>query len=77
MSLTIKIKSMQLMGVTTQGHHKTINLLRPRLMGTKIYKGQRQPYFNFIVLLGSRWKFQDIMKNIIIFTALRKSKHIL
>ena len=43
---------MQLMGVTTQGHHKTINLLRPRLMGTKIYKGQRQTYFNFIVLLA-------------------------
>lgn len=47
-----KLKRMQLMGVTTQGHHKTINLLRPRLMGKKIYKGQRKIYFNFIVLLG-------------------------
>ena len=44
---------MQLMGVTTQGHHKAANLLRPRLMGTKIYKGQGQTYFNFIVLLGA------------------------
>ena len=42
------------MKVTTQGHHKTINLLTPRLMGTEIDKGQRQTYFNFIVLLGSR-----------------------
>ena len=68
---------MQLMEVTTQGHHKTINLLRPRLMGTKIYKGQRQTHFNFIVLLGSGWTFQDIMKNIISFIALREPKHIL
>ena len=44
---------MQLMGVTTQGHHKIINLLTLRLMGTNIYKGQRQTYFNFIVLLGA------------------------
>jgi len=40
------------MEVTTQGHHKTINLLRSRLMGANIYKGQRKTYFNFIVLLA-------------------------
>ena len=72
-----KLKSMQLMGMTTQGHHKTINLLRPRLMGTNLYKGKRQTYFNFIVLLGASWASQDIMKIIINFIALRKPKHIL
>ena len=49
----IKLKSMQIMGVTTQGHHKTINLLKQGLMGKEIYKGQRQTYFKFIVLLGA------------------------
>ena len=68
---------MQLMEATTQGHHKTINILRPRLMGAKIYKGQRQTYFNFIVLLGASWTSQDIMKSKINFIALRKPKNIL
>ena len=49
----IKLKSMQLIGMTTQGHHKTINLLRQGVMGKEMYKGQRQTYFNFIVLLGA------------------------
>ena len=49
----IKLKSTQLMGVATQGHHKTINLLRQGVMGKEIYKGQRQTYFNFIVSLGA------------------------
>ena len=49
----IKLKSMQLMGVTTEGHHKTNNLLRQGLMGKEIYKGQRKTYFNLIVLLGA------------------------
>lgn len=49
----IKLKIMQLMGVATQGHHKTINLLTQGLMGKEIYKRQRQTYFNFIVLLGA------------------------
>ena len=44
---------MQLMGVTTEDHHKTINLLRQGLMEKVIYKGQRQTYFNFIFLLGA------------------------
>ena len=65
------------MGVATQGHHKTINLLRPRLIETNIYKGQRQTYFNFIVLLGASRTSQDIMKSRINFIALRKPKHIL
>jgi len=42
------------MEVTTQGHHETINLLRPKLIEIKIYTGQRQTYLNFIVLLSSR-----------------------